>query len=49
MDDVDRLAARIAEHLVCEPDVEMSDEQVEAAALIIGADAAPARIFSAVA
>lgn len=49
MDDVDRLTARIAEHLACEPDVEMSDEQVEAAALIIGAGAAPTRVFSAVA
>ncbi|MFF3439138.1 hypothetical protein [Streptosporangium sp. NPDC002721] len=49
MDDVDRLAARIAELLACEPDIEMSDSVVEAAALIIGADAAPTSAFPAVA
>ncbi|MFI9591076.1 hypothetical protein [Nonomuraea sp. NPDC052265] len=48
-DDVDRLTTRIAELLADEPEVKMSDEQVEAAALIIGADGASGMVYRAVA
>lgn len=48
-DDVDRLTARIVELLADEPGVEMSDELVEAAALIIGADGASDTVYRAVA
>ncbi|MFI6290120.1 hypothetical protein ACIBEJ_00960 [Nonomuraea sp. NPDC050790] len=49
MEDVERLAARIADLADSDPAGEMSDDLVEAAARVFGADDAPELVYPAVA